>query len=801
MFVPILQSNLLFILDSSAMANSLKVNVILTLEEENGEQTEEAKEMDDTVGEPAEEEEEERKARAAAEEAAARERAAQRQLMAIEELVHTERNYLKNLQLCTVTIHNNLQKLQPSPPHLDSMFQHIDEVMDVSSRLLSLLDHAQIQHSNPKYLEILCNSFLSLSRDIEMAYKEYLANYNNITSLENSYKQKESLWAEMVNIIKSSAPEVNASTLSFFLVMPVQRIARYPLLLQTMQKHTDPGHPAYSVLEHTAHTAVQINCRINEYKRFREVADKYKKTENLTIRDKINRLSGHSIAKKTARFSQYIKHETGMVPKLKDEEFDALAGFFFVLEKGISELHDNMVAYLYHLQRFLSCRPEEADLDLEGEKAALFSKEITVALRQWIYPTYEERLKTLVLKPLSSLRELMAGPRNLIRKRQDKLLDYELIEEKSSLTYEEQAIANTYKTMNTLLLTELPQFNGKALQILWATLEAFSCLQRDMAVDMEQLATSFTHQLSHSYLEAGEFWKWAEISVLEASRRMENLCQSFQEELNAPIVQLPGTVTGGPRGRPASPIPRRVVRRWVEPTGCRRGFPGGMVGSTFLPAWRDNGTHCRNESGDSCRMCAASHLARALSPVSERRLTTLTLKHGSEKIYQLTGPVVGTRDLDLTLNKGELVAVVSQMDTRGDRRRWLVDGGGLRGYVPASKLTRYHQMTVDPPSPHLNVTPTGPGPRRHSYTSGVQPLVIKPTMPCFQVFAGYGFTARSGHEISLKAGEPVQVVEPHDRRGNQEWSLVEVRGQRGYVPSNYLAVLPSLIASPTFTYR
>lgn len=45
-------------------------------------------------------------------------------------------------------------------------------------------------------------------------------------------------------------------------------------------------------------------------------ADKYKKTENLTIKDKINRLSGHSIAKKTARLSQYIKHETGMVPKV-----------------------------------------------------------------------------------------------------------------------------------------------------------------------------------------------------------------------------------------------------------------------------------------------------------------------------------------------------------------------------------------------------------------------------------------------------------------------------------------------------
>lgn len=53
--------------------------------------------------------------------------------------------------------------------------------------------------------------------------------------------------------------------------MPVQRIARYPLLLQTIQKHTDTQHPVYSLLEQTAHNAVQLNCRINEYKRFREV--------------------------------------------------------------------------------------------------------------------------------------------------------------------------------------------------------------------------------------------------------------------------------------------------------------------------------------------------------------------------------------------------------------------------------------------------------------------------------------------------------------------------------------------------
>lgn len=66
-------------------------------------------------------------------------------------------------------------------------------------------------------------------------------------------------------------PDINATSLTFFLVMPVQRIARYPLLLQTIHKHTDGGQPASGLLQQTVHTSIAINCRINEYKRFREV--------------------------------------------------------------------------------------------------------------------------------------------------------------------------------------------------------------------------------------------------------------------------------------------------------------------------------------------------------------------------------------------------------------------------------------------------------------------------------------------------------------------------------------------------
>lgn len=49
------------------------------------------------------------------------------------------------------------------------------------------------------------DSFLSLSADIEAAYREYLANYSNVTLLEDEYKQKEALWNDIVRVVKTSA--------------------------------------------------------------------------------------------------------------------------------------------------------------------------------------------------------------------------------------------------------------------------------------------------------------------------------------------------------------------------------------------------------------------------------------------------------------------------------------------------------------------------------------------------------------------------------------------------------------------
>ena len=60
------------------------------------------------------------------------------------------------------------------------------------------------------------------------------------------------------------------------------------------------------------------------------------------------------------------------------------------------------------------------------------------------------------------------------------------------------------------------------------------------------------------------------------------------------------------------------------------------------------------------------------------------------------------------------------------------------------------------------------------------------------MFVSYDFAARGGREVSVRAGEAVRVLESHDKGGNSDWSLVEAGGgRRGYVPSNYLVVMPT----------
>ncbi|NXN69086.1 ARH37 factor, partial [Himantopus himantopus] len=556
---------------------------------------------------------------------------------------------------------------------------------------------------------------------METVYKIYCASYEHALLLVESYRKDPRLQEEILETLNATVPHTGASDLSFFLVMPVQRVTKYPLLLGKILENTPTSASAYPALQAAVRAMAQVNANINEYKRRREVATKYNKAEHLTLRDRFARLNTHSIAKKTTRLSRLLMHEAGIVAKTEDKEYDDLEEKFQCVASSVAMLKENVASYLGHLEAFLLPTPHKCELQIDEGPAQQYRR-FAEYLHCTVFPEFKRRLDRLVRQPLCSLSDMLVGPQQLIKKRLDKLLDYEEIQERKSemgsVTYDEEAAMNTYLAINALLVAELPRFNQVALQILGQILCSLSTLQRDLAAQVLHQAEKELGQMPHDHMPLPSFWKMVEDTLKQSGAQLRTFCQTFEMVTPSPVTQ-------------------------------------------------------------------------PLNPAEERKVLSLVSKHGPDKLYQVTSNISGSKDLDLTLQRGQIVALLQSVDTKGNKSRWLVDAGGPRGFVPAGKLQPYCPVQSQQPGMQMPALESGTERRRHSYALPEAPRPQVATFtPAFQVVAGFSFAARSPQEVSLQAGQPVVVLEPHDKKGSKEWSLVDVNGQRGYVPSSYLVTVP-----------
>ncbi|KAB1280952.1 Rho guanine nucleotide exchange factor 37, partial [Camelus dromedarius] len=579
------------------------------------------------------------------------------QKLAVRELIDTEVSYLHMLQLCASDIRSHLQQLPQGD--LDVLFSNIDDIIKVNSRLLH--DLQETASREEEQVQLIGNLFLEFQEDLEQVYKVYCANYEQALLLVETYRKEPELQQEIQSVIE----------------------------------------------------AVLCDPDIWE----EGPTSKYTKVEQLSLRERLARINTHTLSKKTTRLSQLLKQEAGLVSKTEDKEFDDLEERFHWVSLCVTELKNNVAAYLDNLEAFLRFRPQEYDLDIPGAPVVQY-RYLARDLQLQAFPEFKQRLEGLVWQPLCSLTKTLAGPQNLIKKRLDKLLDFERVEEKllevGSMTYEEEMARHTYQALNSLLVAELPQFNQLAMQWLGQILCTFVTLQRDLAEQVLQRAEGTLAQLPHHHMAEPAFRKLVEDALGQAGHQLRSFQENFEKVLPPPTAQ-------------------------------------------------------------------------PLLPGAERQVQALLSKYGLGKLYQVTSNISGAGALDLTLPRGHIVALLQNKDTKGNSGRWLVDTGGHRGYVPAGKLELYRVVPSEEDlrgqtSPHENSRHLTPEPTP-------APVPSVPTMT--QVVAVYPFAARSSHEVSLQAGQRVTVLEAQDKKGNPEWSLVEVNGQRGYVPSSFLARAPS----------
>ncbi|XP_068111641.1 dynamin-binding protein isoform X2 [Hyperolius riggenbachi] len=559
----------------------------------------------------------------------------------IEELLQTERDYLRDLETCVEHIMVPLQSTPMLNVDFDILFGNIHSVTDVTKKLLGALEN--------------CDSvgviFLEQRAELELVYKEYCQNHEETIALLEAYDKDDRFQRhlqECMETVKTLYKEwgrTNYINLGSFLIKPVQRIMRYPLLLMELVSATPDSHPDKSPIKEAVRAVKELNVNINEYKRRKDLVVKYRKGDEDSLMDKIYKLNIHSIIKKSNRVSSHLKHLTGLAPQIKDEAFEETEKNFRLQERLIKSFIRDLSVYLQHI-RESACVKVLAAMsmwDLYANKGTSDLEKFEKAHRhisEKLFTDFKERTEKLVIYPLTQLLSMFAGPHKLVQKRFDKLLDFhncseraEKLKDKRTLD-ELQSAKNNYEALNAQLLDELPKFHNYAKELFSNCVRGYANAHCDfMRLALEELKPL--------------------LGLFGIGGREGNLISLFQEDHSKVLQQLQ-VFTFFPENPP--PTKKPFERKTIERQSARKTVPSP---------------------------------AKYIQQVDEHRVLLLA-RYPPEKLYQAERNFNAAQDLDVCVQEGDLVGVIKQQDPMGSQNRWLVDNGVTKGFVYSSFLKPYN---------------------------------------------------------------------------------------------------------------
>ncbi|XP_044285332.1 rho guanine nucleotide exchange factor 38 [Varanus komodoensis] len=679
----------------------------------------------------------------------------------IAEMIQTEKDYLNDLELCIRTVVEPLRRRQIARLDVDGLFSNIESVYHISTKLLSALEEATA-NVEPA-MQVIGQVFLQIKDLLEDAYKIYCYHHDDAHMLLECYEKDEELKQHIRDCLQSlkkiyeEGGKPNLLDMGSLMIKPIQRVMKYPLLLCELLNATPLSHPDHKALQDAVVAVKAMNMNINELKRRKDIVLKYKKNdEDESLKEKFSRLNIHSISKKSKRVTSHLKILTGGEPQVKDGTFNKEEKLFRSLEKAVKLCVKNISLSLQHLEdSVLLAAKSTAELQgllHEREDEETGSSNMLLSAEN---PNegFAKQVDKMALTPLSALQALFIGPQKLIQKRYDKLLDYNSYHQKT--TGDEMDLAKReYEALNAQLVEELQRFNRAAKKIITNCLCCFITLLRDM---MASALRSFP---------SGE-----SLLPLSPPSICEVQCQVLEEVQNLNFVKENNSINF---------IERKLSFEKKKPAPPQPEFPRQTE----------------------------SHRSMILATYSV------------DLLYQAKRKCNATQEFDIDLYEGEVVAVVEQKDPFGSTSRWLVDTGVSKGYVYSSFLKPYNpskaqkdaaeatgnfcnddfdNISLFVSSRQLEDSCTKPaGHKRSSSGSSYNSLCEKTSINGTEVdsvyetddqhtfYAVHAFQARSQQELSLQEYQRVRILRFSDLSGNKEWWLAEAKGQKGYVPANYL---------------
>ncbi|CAN8010132.1 unnamed protein product [Ixodes pacificus] len=667
---------------------------------------------------------------AAKEEERRRKRRDHRQCV-VTELLQTERDYLKALQMCYDIYFSDQAKAKMRSLDIDAitLFGNLDEVIAVSSQLLGSLERELV---NAESCQLVGKCFVSVAEELKEVYGHYCRNHDDVSGLWTKYMASPAAAQFLQAGVERMQRETNCFDLPSVLIRPVQRILKYPLLLNELNKSTEEGHPDKVMLAQAMEKMSDVATSINEFKRRKDLVSKYRKDPSeSTLSRRLAKLNLHSVLKKSSRFGVRLSSTFGLTAVEKDEQFERTEREFRLLEKALK-------LFLKNLGVFCDQMKESVQVSLQlSEDLVLFyrdrssvpevdryrSVQHAICAQHWQeFATSVERDVESVLKQLL---QMFGGPGKLITKRQHKLLDYAACKARvdrnrdvtrhKPLADEQQVARNVYGALNSQLLDELPKLCSLSAEILQ------SCVQEFL-----RARKTFVGRATRELLTL------MELPAMHGARGNSDVLENFR-------------------------IRQSVLLRGLAEQPCaseHNPFAALLSKADAMSMSRSTGAR------------AAARLSLGTAPAqTDVQRVFLKSSYPVECLFTVSQDYVSADILDIGLRAGDVVGVVKRMDPMGNPGRWFVDDGTTKGFVAAALLRPIVPGATAPAvSPRVSPQPARTEhdpPPPYSATDPLRPATPNPPPgqalnPSFNpAFVGRGKSPSASPEAPKPTNSPV----------------------------------------------
>ncbi|ROT61729.1 putative dynamin-binding protein-like isoform X1 [Penaeus vannamei] len=290
------------------------------------------------------------------------------------------------------------------------------------------------------------------------------------------------------------------------LIKPVQRVLKYPLFLDRLVSETAMGHPDFKDLMEAKTRMANVAKDINEYTKRLDLINKYRAGGDQSLQSKMQRVSMHSVVKKSARISAMVSEMLGIMSQTKDPEFDEEVAKFRCVQKAAQTLAQDVSVLLQGV-----IARHKAEMDISRNLAATLLQAAATPEMESIQR--DSFIQQRVIQPAKQLVSLCEVPERLIQKRYHKMLDYDNAQYKLDknkdatktriLEEELSQMKGTYEALNTQLMMELPiltRCGSEVLSLATRSLVAARMyLQGHLAKLYLQLAQKFAKAIAWLY--------------------------------------------------------------------------------------------------------------------------------------------------------------------------------------------------------------------------------------------------------------------------------------------------------------